>query len=230
MVLQNCSATAVANDIRRAESQCPACGEQCANCMGQNYFAKARERKRLTIWCLVDRLGPWTWQHTVHVLLWVRMTHAKEASVDHDRHLHALMAAIWMRHSTKLSPYKPKLRQSEALIAGHEMTADRLNLKQQVADGRSWCPDKCHDDASAWRCAQNMQIWKFWGMVNFLCCLISDKCNVLHQLTKSDAMWQWDSNHQKAFNEIKALLTEPLYLPISTPKPQPSSVKRHPQV
>ena len=100
----------------------------------------------------------------------------------------------------KLHPQKFKLHLSEVIYAGHHLSAEGLKVDSAKVSAIT--------DMPAPSGVQPLR--RFLGMVNYLARFVknlSEKCSLLHQLTKDNAEWQWTADHQRTFDDIKAALT-----------------------
>ena len=65
-------------------------------------------------------------------------------------------------------------------------------------------------------------VQSFLGLANFYCQFVKDFSKIagpLHKLTRKDHKWEWDTVHQKAFDELKARFTkQPVLTMVDTTK------------
>ena len=65
-------------------------------------------------------------------------------------------------------------------------------------------------------------VQSFLGLANFYCQFVKDFSKIaapLHKLTRKDQKWEWDTVHQKAFDELKARFTkQPVLTMVDTTK------------
>ena len=123
-----------------------------------------------------------------------------EAEKDHDQNLRLLMERC-QEMSIKLNPEKLMLKVQEIDFMGHRLTAEGLKPD----------PSKVEAIVTMEAPKDRAEVQRFCGAVNYLVKFLpklSDVIEPIRQLTKSDIEWHWMEPQEKAFKEIKALITQ----------------------
>ena len=123
-----------------------------------------------------------------------------EAEKDHDQNLRLLMERC-QEMSIKLNPEKLMLKVQEIDFMGHRLTAEGLRPD----------PSKVEAIVTMEAPKDRAEVQRFCGAVNYLVKFLpklSDVIEPIRQLTKSDIEWHWMEPQEKAFKEIKALITQ----------------------
>ncbi|XP_077364459.1 uncharacterized protein LOC144008938 [Festucalex cinctus] len=130
----------------------------------------------------------------------------------HDRHLIGLM--------------------ERAVEAGMVFNSEKCAIKQKSISffGNLYTEDGIKPDVAKVRDIQGMpspqnkdELHRFLGMLTYLAAYIpkfAEKAHTLRGLMKSDALWVWEADHQKCFEELKEAIAEDVclkYYDASTP-------------
>ena len=119
---------------------------------------------------------------------------------EHDRRLHCLLKRC-QELGIVLNGDKSKFYVKEVPFLGHIVTDTGLKVDpSKVAAILEMRPPSNKDDVHRLR-----------GMVNYLSRYLprlSEVMQPINDLTRKDVAWTWTANHERAFNEIKNLLTE----------------------
>ena len=122
-----------------------------------------------------------------------------EARVDHDRTL-IQVHERFEQHQAKLNVNKMKFLVRKATFLGHVITTDGLQPK----------PATVHAVVAMPTPADKQGVRRFLGAINYLnkfCPQLSSVTQPLRNLTKDDTPFLWSIQHQRAFEEVKALAT-----------------------
>ena len=118
---------------------------------------------------------------------------------DHDQNLrNALQRA--REKNLKLNKEKVKLRLTEVPYIGHLLTCDGLKPDPKKVAAIKMMPEP----------TDVQSVKRFLGMVNYLSKFLPHLSTItepLRRLEDKDVEWHWDENHQKAFEEVKHLIT-----------------------
>ena len=122
------------------------------------------------------------------------------------------------RGRLKLNRAKCNIKCTEVKYLGHIISAEGLQPDPMKVDAMQNMPtSKCKED-----------VRRILGMVTYLakfCPNLSQESTVLRDLTRKDADWFWDSNHDKCLLKIKHLVTSAAGLGLYDPsKPVTVSV------
>ena len=121
------------------------------------------------------------------------------AMKDHDRKFHALMERCRERN-LKLNPDKLKLKRKELRFVGHLISQDGLKPD----------PDKIKAVQDMSRPEDVTGVRSFLSFVTYLSRFLpklSEISEPLRKLTRNDTEWEWSNVQEKAFIEIKQLIT-----------------------
>ena len=124
----------------------------------------------------------------------------EEAEKDHDRNLIALMDRA-EEMNLKFNIEKFQFKQKEVKFVGHILSKAGVR-----AD-----PDKIKAITGMKAPTDKAGVRRFIGMINFLspyCDNLSSVIKPLTRLTKKDMSFIWSEDQEKAFNEVKRLITE----------------------
>ena len=121
------------------------------------------------------------------------------ARKDHDQNLrNALQRA--RERNLKMNKEKAKLRLTEVPYIGQVLTSDGIKPD----------PKKVEAIQNISQPTDVPSVKRFHGMVNYLSKFLPNISTItepLRQLEAKDVEWHWDENQQKAFEEIKKLIT-----------------------
>jgi hypothetical protein len=121
------------------------------------------------------------------------------ARKDHDQNLrNALQRA--RERNLKMNKEKAKLRLTEVPYIGHLLTSDGIKPDPKKVEAIQNMPQPTDVPS----------VKRFLGMVNYLSKFLPNISTItepLRQLEAKDVEWHWDENQQKAFEEIKKLIT-----------------------
>ena len=133
-----------------------------------------------------------------------------DATRDHDSHLLALLQRC-QESGIKLNKEKMKLRCTEVPYMGHTLTSEGMKADSKKIDA-----------------IINMQpptdtagVRRLMGMVNYLTRFlpnVSSAMTPIRKLTNKDKDFKWAEEHQKAFEDIKKLITSSRVLKYFDPK------------
>lgn len=121
------------------------------------------------------------------------------ASEDHDRKLAAFLERCRER-GIKLNKTKMQLRRTEINYLGHLVTNQGLKTDPEKVDAILNMP--APEDVTA--------VSRLCGFVNYLARFLPNLSEVMEpirQLTRQGVTWQWNSNHDDAFNTIKQMVS-----------------------
>ena len=124
----------------------------------------------------------------------------QDAVKDHDKNLLALLARC-REKGVKLNKEKVKLRMSEVPYVGHVLTKDGLKPD----------PSKIEAIQKMSRPSDVKGVQRIVGLANYLTRFLenlADICEPLRQLTRKDAEWHWNEEHENAFLRIKQVATQ----------------------
>ncbi|XP_039870493.1 uncharacterized protein LOC120723214 [Simochromis diagramma] len=123
-----------------------------------------------------------------------------ETKVQHDDRLRQVLERARAKNF-KLNKDKCKVGLEEIKYLGHIFSADGLKPDQSKIEAVKKMPTpECKKDVE-----------RFLGMVTYLAKFIpnmSQHTEPLRGLTRDDVAWQWEGEHQHAFNKLKTILTE----------------------
>ena len=123
----------------------------------------------------------------------------ESATKDHDENLkNALQRA--RERNLKLNKEKVKLRMSEVPYIGHLLTSEGIKPDPKKVEAVRKMPQPTDVPS----------VKRFLGMVNYLSKFLPNISTItepLRQLEAKDVEWHWDENQQKAFEEVKTLIT-----------------------
>lgn len=120
-----------------------------------------------------------------------------EARVDHDQTLIQVLEHF-EQHHVKLNVNKMKFLVRKATFMGHVITTHGLQPK----------PATVHAVVAMPTPADKQRVRRFLGAINYLskfCPQLSSITQPLRNLTKDDTPFLWSIQHQRAFEEAKAL-------------------------
>ena len=123
----------------------------------------------------------------------------EEATKDHDRNVRQFLERCRER-GLKLNASKMKLKQESVAFMGHLLTRDGLKPDPEKVKAIVEMPPP--EDVTEAR--------RFLGMVTYLMKFLpslSDIARPIRQLTQDDVEYQWASEQEKAFRDIKSLVT-----------------------
>lgn len=127
----------------------------------------------------------------------------EEAERDHDEKLKQFLERCRQKN-IKLNAEKFRLKQKETTYIGHHLTADGLKADPEKVRAVEQMP--APTDVKA--------VQRLIGMVNYLtkfCPHMSDQCKLLRDLTHKDSEWNWTTEHEEAFlNLKKTILNAPV--------------------
>lgn len=123
-----------------------------------------------------------------------------DAVNDHDRKLRLVLERA-RKYNLKLNKSKSKLREKELAYMGHVLTQNGLK------------PDdsKIHAIQKMAKPENLTDLQRFLGLVTYLAKFVpalSERCEVLRQLSQKDVPWTWDSIHDKAFEALKKQISK----------------------
>ena len=124
----------------------------------------------------------------------------KEATEDHDRHLKALLQRCRER-GMALNKDKLKLRRQEVAFMGHLFTDKGLKMD----------PDKARAVQEMTPPTDTEGVQRLNGFVNYLSKFLPQLADVMapiRRLTRKDAELTWSEEHDKAFNDVKRLVSQ----------------------
>ena len=123
----------------------------------------------------------------------------ESATKDHNENLkNALQRA--REKNPKLNKEKVELRMTEVPYIGHLLTSEGIKPDPNKVEAVQKMPQPTHVPS----------VKRFLGMVNYLSKFlpnISTITELLRQLEAKAVEWRWDDNQQKAFDEVKTLIT-----------------------
>ena len=125
----------------------------------------------------------------------------KQAVIDHDQNLIKFLERARERN-LKLKAEKIRFRLQEVPFIGHMLTAD----------GLAPSPEKIKAILEMLTPTDVPSLQRFLGMVNYVSKFVpklSDHTELLRTLTVKDADWKWLPEHEKAYENLKSLLTSP---------------------
>ena len=147
----------------------------------------------------LDRLDGLLTVHDDMVIYGVGETD-EEATADHNNKLQQFLQRC-REQGVKLNKKKLKLLCKEIPYMGHLVTADGLRPDPEKIEAVHNMPKP--DNVKAVR--------RFCGFVNYLAKFLPRLAEVLEpiqQLTRKDVPWQWQHEHEAAFEKVKELVTE----------------------
>jgi len=120
---------------------------------------------------------------------------------EHEQHVRAVLRRLREKQLyAKLS--KCEFFQQEVEFLGHRIGAEGLRVSpDKVGSIRDWVPPT---DVTGVR--------SFLGLANFYRRFVKDYSRIalpLSELTKEKVVWRWDTQHQTAFDQLKAALCSP---------------------
>ena len=119
-------------------------------------------------------------------------------SNSRDEH-HSLLQMVLSHLQLAINPLKCERAVQETDFLGHWLTPTGI---------KPWC--KKVDAILSLQPPSNIkQLHSFWGMVNYYCNMWPHQTHVLAPLTAmtSKCAFNWDPNHQEAFDQMKSLVT-----------------------
>ena len=123
----------------------------------------------------------------------------ESATKDHDENLkNALQRA--RERNLKLNKEKVKLRMTEVPYIGHLLTSEGIKPDPKKVEAVQKMPQPTDVPS----------VKRFLGMVNYLSKFLPNISTItepLRQLEAKGVKWHWDDNQQKAFDEVKTLIT-----------------------
>ena len=125
----------------------------------------------------------------------------KQAVIDHDQNLIKFFKRA-REINLKLKAEKMRFRLQEVPFIGHMLTAD----------GLAPSPEKIRAILEMRTPTDVPSLQRFLGMVNYFSKFVpklSDHAELLRTLTVKGADWKWLPEHEKAFQNLKSLLTSP---------------------
>ena len=123
----------------------------------------------------------------------------EEATKDHDRNLRAFLTRC-RETGIKLNQKKLQLRAKDVQYMGHVITDKGLQADPEKSEAIQKMPKP--EDVKAVR--------RFCGFVNYLARFLpklSDVLEPLRQLTHQNVPWVWTHEHDKAFDQVKQMVT-----------------------
>ena len=120
----------------------------------------------------------------------------EEGIADHDRKVHALMERCRVCN-LKLIPDKLKLKLKEVRFVGNMITQD----------GPKPDPEKIKAVQNMPRPQDVTGARSFLSLVTHLSRFLPTLLEPLRKLTNKEVEWEWSNEQEKAFNEIKQLIT-----------------------
>ena len=123
-----------------------------------------------------------------------------EATKNHDENMIALLKRCQER-CIKLNADKLQFKCDEVSFIGHLLTPD--GVKADPAKIKAILEMEKPNDVSG--------VQRLIGMVKYLgkfLSSLSDICEPLRRLTHKDAAWNWNSEHDEAFQNIKNAVTK----------------------
>ena len=121
------------------------------------------------------------------------------ATKDHDENLkNALQRAS--ERNLELNKEKVKLRMTEVPYIGHLLTSEGIKPDPKKVEAVQKMPQPTDVPS----------VKRFLGMVNYLSKFLPNHSTItepLRQLEAKGVEWHWDDNQQKAFDEVKTLIT-----------------------
>ncbi|XP_028419155.1 uncharacterized protein K02A2.6-like [Dendronephthya gigantea] len=134
----------------------------------------------------------------------------EDANVDHDRKLRHLLERC-KKNGVALNPDKMKLRQKEVTYMGHLFTSGGLKVD----------PGKLEAVKELPRPTDIESVQRLNGFVNYLAKFLPRLADVMEpicRLTRKGVEWRWEEEQEKAFQEVKKLVTEAPVLKYYDPK------------
>lgn len=123
-----------------------------------------------------------------------------ETKEQHDHRLRQVLERARAKN-LKLNKEKCKVGLDEIKYLGHIFSKDGLKPDQSKIEAvKKMATLECKKDVE-----------RFLGMVTYLAKFIpnmSQHTEPLRELTRDDVAWQWEGEHQNAFNKLKTMLTE----------------------
>ena len=122
------------------------------------------------------------------------------AREDHDKNLTALLDRC-QEKGIELNGEKCQIATQKVKYMGHVLSSDGLMSDSAKIEAIQKMP----------RPTNVAGIRRFIGMTGYLSRFLdhlSDLCKPLRQLTKQSIQWQWNEEHQQAFDKIKAAVTQ----------------------
>lgn len=120
--------------------------------------------------------------------------------VEHDRRLEQVLQQVLQKHIT-LNPQKCKFKQSEVTYIGHVLTSEGLKPD----------PNKIEAVLQMKAPENKTGLQQALGMINYLAKFIPDmstKTMSLRKLLEKNVAWHWTEEHDRAFTELKELVTK----------------------
>ena len=134
----------------------------------------------------------------------------KDANEDHDRKLTELLERC-KKEGVALNRDKVKLRLKEVTYMGHVFTDKGLKMDPEKAKAVQEMPRPTDVEA----------VHRLNGFVNYLSKFLprlADSMEPIRRLTHKDADWVWSEDQEKAFAEVKRLVTDAPVLSYYDPK------------
>lgn len=119
---------------------------------------------------------------------------------DHDEKLEKLLQRC-REQGIRLNKEKSEIRTDEITFLGHRVTSEGLKVD----------PDKVEAILKMQKPRDVVEVQRFCGYVNYVSRFLpklTDIMQPLRDLTRNDVEWSWTSTHDKAFNDVKKLVTE----------------------
>lgn len=124
-----------------------------------------------------------------------------ESKEEHDKILNKVFEKA-EEHNVTFNYAKCKFYKSDVLYLGHKFTSEGI------------LPDdtKLETIVNMKSPSCTKELETFLGMITYISRFIpnvSERTNILRGLLKKNSMWEWTSNHEKCFQELKKLLISP---------------------
>ena len=133
------------------------------------------------------------------ILIWGDGDTTEEATPKHDKRLLALLERCQQKN-IKLNMEKCQLRKTELSYMGVVLTANGVKPDPKKQDCIQSMPAPTNKD----------KVRRLLGVVTYLSRFsenLSTKSDPLRTLLKKDSVFIWEANEQRAFDEIKALIS-----------------------
>ncbi len=118
---------------------------------------------------------------------------------EHDKNLHEVLKRT-RATGIKLNPDKTQLCKTEVKFFGEILSSEGMKPH----------PEKVEAVRGMKAPTTKKELEGYLGMFTYLAQYapsLSEKTHTLRELTRQDTVWQWTGNHEKAFSEIKDLIT-----------------------
>lgn len=128
----------------------------------------------------------------------------EEAEKSHDERLTAVLERCRQK-GVRLNKDKMQFKQQKVAYMGHVITSDGLQADPNKIKAIFNMPIPTHKEA----------VQRLLGMTNYVQRFapgLADATKPLRDLLKKESVFLWDESHDKAFNEVKSILTKALVL------------------